>query len=189
MYYLARRERGTTRALQELCDLVATSGRLRRRLLDRLARSALSPAELRIVLPTCDPVALIASHDNSRALVEESGVQNSVITCWGAVLDTLSHGEWQPYAERWMHTATDAGHRGELLLDLAVSAADRCGDKRGTAFAALYASARSAERTAPGGAARAAAITEQLLHKISAAQGLALHDTPSPMESPRGTTP
>ncbi|MFB7509364.1 hypothetical protein [Streptomyces broussonetiae] len=189
LYHLARRERGTTLALQELCDLVATSGRLRRRLLDRLARSALSPAELRIFLPACDPMALIASHDNSRALVEENGVQNSVTMCWRAVLDGLPHMEWQPFAERWLHTATDAGHRGDLLLDLVVGAADQCDDKRGTTFASLYASARSAECTAPGGAARAAATTERLLQKISAAQGLALHDTPPPTESPRGTTP
>ncbi|WP_053666690.1 hypothetical protein [Streptomyces sp. MMG1121] len=189
LYHLARRERGTTRALQEVCELVATSSRLRRRLLDRLARSALSPAELRIFLPACDPVALIAPYDNSSALVEENGVQTCVTTCWRAVLDELPHAEWRPYAERWLHTATDAGHRGDLLLGLLVDAADQCEGKRGTTFATLYASARAAERTAPGEAVRAAATTERLLQRISAAQGLALHDTPPPTASPRGTTP
>ncbi|MGW0771655.1 hypothetical protein [Streptomyces sp. NPDC002676] len=189
LYHLARRERGTAHAVKELCDLAATSARLRRRLLDRLARSGLSPAELRIFLQACDPVPLIAPYDNSRSLVEESGVQNSVTTCWRTVLHGLPRATWQPYAERWLHTATDSEHRGELLLDLIVGAADQCGDRRGATFAELYASARSAESTAPDGAARAAATTERLLQKISAAQGLGLYDTQPPTASPRGTTP
>ncbi|MFE2069210.1 hypothetical protein ACFXDH_43720 [Streptomyces sp. NPDC059467] len=189
LYHLARRERGTTQAVEELCDLVATSGRLRRRLLDRLARSALSPAELRVFLQACDPVLLIAPYDNVRSLVEESGVQNSVTTCWRAVLHGLPRATWQPYAERWLHTATDSEHRGELLLDLIVGAADQCDDKRGATFAELYASARSAESTALDGAARAAVTTERLLQKISAAQGLGLYNTQPPSASPRGTTP
>ncbi|MFD8387027.1 hypothetical protein ACFV2X_52570 [Streptomyces sp. NPDC059679] len=188
LYYLARRERDTTRALHALCDLVASSRRLRRRLLDRLARSDLSPPDLGIFLRTCDPVPLTDSSDTSRALVEENGVQRSLTTCWHAVLAKLPRAIWQPRAERWLHRAADdTGHHGELLLDLLVSAAERCEERRGEVFAALYASAREAERTAPGGPARAVATTELLLHKISAAQGLG-PATP-PLASPRGTQP
>ncbi|MEU7489081.1 hypothetical protein [Streptomyces sp. NPDC042319] len=181
--HLARRTHESTRALEALSDLVATSGRLRRRLLDRLARSELTPADLRIFLHTCDPAPLTDPHDNSRALVEETGTQDSLTNCWRAVLAGLPRPAWQPYAERWLHTATDAGHRGDLLLDVLVGAAARCGDRRGAIFAALYASARAAEGTSPGGPSRATATTDLLLQKISEAQGLG---RPA---SARGTTP
>lgn len=172
LYYLARRERGTTRALEALQGLVAGSRRLRRRLLDRLARSDLSPAALDIFLRICDPEPLTDSSGTARALVEENEVRQSLITCWHAVLAERPRATWRPYAQRWLHRAADgAGHRGELLLDLLVSAAGRCEGRRGEAFAALYASAREAERTAPGDPARSAATTELLLHKISVAQG------------------
>ncbi|MGW9498167.1 hypothetical protein ACWG5P_27990 [Streptomyces prasinus] len=188
LYHLARREQGTTRALQALDDLVATSGRLRRRLLDRLARSPLSPTELRIFLSACDPVPLSAPHDNGHALIEENGPRESLTSGWRAVLKGLPRAVWHPYAERWLHTATDAGHRGDLLLDLLVGAADQCNDQRGTAFAALYASARAAERTAPHGtAAQAAATTDRLLQKISTAQGLGR--PAAPPTSTGGITP
>lgn len=180
LYYLARRERDTVRAVQALCDLVARSRRLRRRLLDRLARSNLSPPDLGIFLRVCDPVPLTDAFDITCALVEANGVQRSLTTCWHAVLARMPRTEWQPHAERWLHwAADDTGHRGELLLDVLVRAAERCDNRRGAVFAALYASAREAERTAPGGPARSAEITELLLQKISVAQGLG-HATPPP---------
>ncbi|WP_437105672.1 hypothetical protein [Streptomyces sp. enrichment culture] len=189
LYHLARRERDTTRALEALCDLVATSGRLRRRLLDRLARSPLSSAELRIFLSVCDPEPLNTPYDNGHALIEENGVRESLTSGWRAVLKGLPRAVWHPYAERWLHAATDAGHRGDLLLDLLVGAADRCENQRGTIFAALYASARAAERTALHGTARAAATTDQLLQKISTAQGLGRPAVPPPTTSTGGSTP
>ncbi|MDX3628777.1 hypothetical protein PV728_00320 [Streptomyces europaeiscabiei] len=180
LYYLAQRERDTVRAVQALCDLVARSRRLRRRLLDRLARSNLSPPDLGIFLRVCDPVPLTDAFDITCALVETNGVQRSLTTCWHAVLARMPRAEWQPHAERWLHwAADDTGHRGELLLDVLVRAAERCDNRRGAVFAALYASAREAERTAPGGPARSAEITELLLQKISVAQGLG-HATPPP---------
>ncbi|MFE7935585.1 hypothetical protein ACFU6S_44065, partial [Streptomyces sp. NPDC057456] len=188
LYYLARRERDTTIALQALCDLAADSRRLHRRLLDRLARSDLSPPDLAIFLRVCDPAPLTDSLDTSRALVDEAGVQHSLTTCWRAVLAMLPRATWQPHAERWLHRAgTDTGHRSGLLLDLLVSAADRCEDKRGEVFAALYASARAVERAPEGGSARSIETTELLLHKISVAQGLG-PATPPP-SSARGTRP
>ncbi|MFZ3592352.1 hypothetical protein [Streptomyces sp. BH104] len=189
LYHLARRERGSTRALHALRDLVTTSGRLRRRLLDRLSHSDLSRPEVRIFLGTCAPLPLTAPYDNSRALVEESGVQASLTSCWRAVLGALPSTAWQPYAETWLHAAADAGFRGDLLLDVLVGAADRCDDRRGGIFAALYASARAAEHTAPGGAARATATSDLLLQKISAAQGLRPPAASSPPTPPGGTTP
>lgn len=189
LYHLARREQGTTRALQALVDLVATSGRLRRRLLDRLARSPLSPAELRIFLPVCDPEPLSAPYDNGHALIEENGTRESLISGWRAVFKELHHVEWHPYAERWLHTAAGAVHRGDLLLNLLVTAADRCENQRGMAFAALYTSARAAERTAPHGTARAVATTDRLLQKISAAQGLGRLAAPPPTTSSGENTP
>ena len=187
LFYLARRERGTTRALQALCDLVESSHRLRRRLLDRLARSALSRTELDIFLRISDPAPLTGSYDHSRALVEEGGVQRSVTTCWRAVLSDFPRTTWQPYAESWLHAATVTGHRGDVLLDVLVGAADRCDDRRGATFAALYASARDAERTAPMGSASASVTSELLLRKICAAQGLGPPTTPPQAASARGT--
>lgn len=173
LYYLARRERGTARAMQALCDLAASSRRLRRRLLDRLARSDLSPPDLRIFLRASDPVPLTDLSGTTRALVEENGVQRSLITCWHAVLAGLPQASWQPHAQHWLRWAAhDTEARRELLLDLLVSAAEQCEEGRGEVFAALYASARDAERTAPQSLARSVEITEQLIHKINAAQGL-----------------
>ncbi|MER6528183.1 hypothetical protein [Streptomyces sp. NPDC001508] len=187
LYYLARRERDPAPALQSLDDMVAGSRRLRRRLLDRLARYSPSPPDLGIFLRVCDPVPLTDSSETSRALVEEREVQHSLTTCWHAVLAGLPRATWQPHAARWLRRAADGiGRRGELLLDLLVSAAERCGERRGEAFAALYASAREAERTAPGGLKRSVETTELLIHKISVAQGLG-PATPPP--SARGTQP
>ncbi|MBC2876712.1 MULTISPECIES: hypothetical protein [Streptomyces] len=181
LYYLARRERGTTSALRALGDLAAGSRRLDRRLLDRLARSDLSPPDLGIFLRTCDPARLTDSSDTPRALVEEIGVQRSLTTCWHAVLAGLPRTTWQPHAEHWLlQAAEDTGHRGELLLDLVVSAADRCGERRGEVFAALYASARAAERLSPGDPTRSVETTELLLDKIGVVQGVGGPATPSP---------
>ncbi|ANP51112.1 hypothetical protein [Streptomyces griseochromogenes] len=189
LYYLARRESDPAQpALQALDDLVAGSRRLRRRLLDRLARSELPLSELDIFLRASDPVPLTDAADTSRALVEENEVQGSLTTCWHAVLAELPRATWQPHAARWLHRAADGtGHRGELLLDLLVSAAERCGERRGEIFAALYASAREAERTAPGGPTRSVETTELLLHKISVAQGLG--PAAPPPASAKGTQP
>ena len=186
LYYLARRERGTTRALQALSDLATSSRRLRRRLLDRLARSHQSPPDLNIFLRACDPVPLTDSPDTPRALVEERGVQHSLTTCWHAVLAELPRATWGPRAESWLHCAAlNAGHRGEVLLDLLVNAAQRCEEGRGEVFAALYASARTAERY-PGNLARSQQTTELLLHKINVAQGL---EPASPSASNQRTQP
>ncbi|MFE6281132.1 hypothetical protein [Streptomyces sp. NPDC057877] len=179
LHHLARRERGTAHALQALCDLVAGSRRLRRRLLDRLARGDLAPADLGLFLRVCHPAPLTERSVTTRALVDEDGVRHSLTTCWRAVLsDAVSRPEGRraaPRAEiqRWLHWAAEgAGDRGEVLLDLLVDAADRCGEDRGAAFAALYASARQAERASPGRGARSAETTDLLLHKIGVAQGL-----------------
>ena len=189
LYYLARHEHSTVYALQALSDLVEKSHRLRRRLLHRLARSELSQADLRIFLRVGVAEALTDPYHNGRALAKEESVQLSVTTCWRAVLNGLPRPEWQPYAERWIHTAADAGHESDLLLELLVGAADRCEGRRGAAFAALYASARDAERTAPVGSSRAALTTDLLLQKICSAQRLNRPTTPSHAESTRGTEP
>jgi len=188
LYYLAWHEPEPGPALQALDDLVAGSRRLRRRLLDRLARYGPSAPDLSIFLRVCDPVPLTDSSETARALVEETEVQRSLTTCWHAVLAGLPRATWQPHAARWLHRAADdTAHRGELLLDLLVSAAEQGGERRGEAFAALYASAREAERTAPGGPKRSVETTELLMHKISVAQGLGPATRPS--TSARETQP
>ncbi|MFI1023140.1 hypothetical protein [Streptomyces olivaceus] len=188
LYHLARRERGTTRARQALCELVARSRRLHRVLLDRLARSDFSPANLGIFLQASDPELLTQRTGTSHTLVDEQGAQGSLTTCWHAVLTELPPPQWQAEVRRWLHwVAADPGPHGGLLLDLLVGAAQRCTEKRGEIFALLYACARDAERTGPGDSTRAAETTHLLLHKISAAQGTA-PATP-PTTSPGGTRP
>ncbi|MFD8723182.1 hypothetical protein ACFV2H_35735 [Streptomyces sp. NPDC059629] len=166
-------------ALQALCDLVADSRRLRRKLLDRLARGDLAPTDLAIFMRVSDPEPLTDRSVTTRALVDEDGVQRSLITCWRAVLTyAVSRPEGRRVAPRtemqsWLHWAAEgAGDRGEVLLDLLVAAADRCGEDRGAAFAALYASARQAECASPGAGAHSAETTDLLLHKIGVAQNL-----------------
>ncbi|MFJ1901129.1 MULTISPECIES: hypothetical protein [unclassified Streptomyces] len=187
LYYLARRERGTTQALGALCELVDTSHRLRRRVLNRLAGPRLSLAELGIFLSVSAPEPLTDPSDNGHALVEESAVQSALTTCWRAVLGELPQPDWQPQAERWLHTAAVSGRLGGILLDVLVKAAGGCDSRRGAAFAALYASAGDAERTAPVGSAHAAKTTELLFQKICAAQGLGGPSAPPQAESARGT--
>lgn len=187
LYHLARREHGTSAAREALCGLVATSHRLRRRLLDRLARSGRTPAELDIFLRVCDPHALTVPYDNARTLLEETGVRDSLATCWSAVLSELPRATWQPNVEHWLHTTTVTGDRGDMLLDLLVAAATQCDHRQGATFAALYAGARDAERTDPAGPARATATTARLLQKISSAQGLDPPTTPPQAGPARGT--
>ncbi|MGP2436929.1 hypothetical protein [Streptomyces sp. JW3] len=188
LYHLARREHGTTRARQALCDLVARSRRLHRVLLDRLARSDFSPAHLGIFLQAGDPELLTLRPGTSHALIDEQTAQRSLTTCWHAVLTELPPEEWQAAARHWLHWATaGTGPHGGILLDLLVSAAQRCTEKRGKIFALLYACARDAERTDPGDAARAAETTGLLLRKISAAQGIA--PAAPQTTAPRGTRP
>ncbi|MEU8687734.1 hypothetical protein [Streptomyces sp. NPDC048665] len=188
LYYLARRERDPALALRALDDLVTRSRRLRRMLLVRLARNAPSSSDLVIFLRACNPVPLTDSSDTSRALVEDNEVQRSLTLCWHAVLAELPQVTWQPHVARWLHRAADdIEHRGELLLDVLVHAAARCGNRRGGIFAALYASARAAERTAPGSPAGSAETTELLFHKINVAQGLG--PAAPPPSSAKGTQP
>lgn len=183
--HLARRERGATPALDALCDLVATSSRLRRRMLDRLTRHSSAPAaDAHLFLRICDPVPLTDPGGSPRALLDENYVQECVTTGWRAVLVQLPRAHWHSYAKHWLHTASEADDRRDLLLDLLVNAAD--GD--GTSLAALYAVARAAEPTSSG-SARGVALTDRLLQKISAAQGLRPTAASSRPAPPRGTTP
>ncbi|MGX1541175.1 hypothetical protein [Streptomyces adustus] len=184
--HLARRERGATPALDALCDLAATSARLRRRLLDRLTRHSSAPAadDARLFLRMCDPVALTDSEGVPRPLIEEKGVQACVVTGWADVLTEMEQSQWQPYAERWLHTACNVDDHRDRLLSLLVDAAGRDGG----ILAALYSTARAAEPSAPGGRVRGTAITEQLLQKISTAQGLSPSAASTPPAPPRGTT-
>ncbi|MFB7999842.1 hypothetical protein ACFC4G_44565 [Streptomyces sp. NPDC056002] len=185
LHHLARRERGATPALDALCDLAATSARLRRRLLNRLTRYSSAPHadDARLFLPICDPEALTDPGGAPRALIDEKAVRASVVTGWAEVFTKLQQSHWQPYAERWLHTACEAGNHRDRLLALLVDAAGRDGG----ILAALYSTARAAEPAAPGGRARGTAITERLLQKISTAQGLYPSAASTPPVPPRGT--
>ncbi|MGM9444608.1 hypothetical protein ACTAF0_30805 [Streptomyces murinus] len=179
LFHLARREHDTMHARDALRELVAKSGRLHRRLLDRLTRYDPTPADLAVFLHVSDPELL-----TDPTLLAEDGVRRSLTACWHAALTELPRATWQPYAERWFHRAEPDG---EVLLDLLVGAAGQSEERRGELFAVLYTAARAAERTAPGGPMRAAETTELLLHKIGAAQGLG--PAGPPPSSTRGTRP
>ncbi|MBM4792339.1 ATP-binding protein [Streptomyces sioyaensis] len=186
LHHLARRERGATPALDALSDVVTTSSRLRRRMLARLTRhSSVPAADARLFLRICDPVPLTDPGGAPRALADEDYVQGCVTFGWREVFAQLPRSYWQPYAQRWLHTASDTGDHHDLLLDLLVDAA--AGD--GKRLATLYAVARSAEPTTSGGPARGVATTDRLLQKISAAQGLGPSAARSRPTPPRGTAP
>ncbi|MFF0044126.1 hypothetical protein ACFYRG_49685 [Streptomyces mirabilis] len=185
LHHLARRERGATPALDALCRLAATSARLRRRMLDRLTRHSAAPTvDARLFLRICDPVALTDPAGAPRPLINEKGVQDCAVAGWAEALARLPQPHWQPYAERWLHTACTADNHRDRLLAVLVDAAGR----NGSTLAALYSAARAAEPAAPGRRASGAATTERLLQKISTAQGLRPPAAPSPPASPRGTT-
>ncbi|SEG85457.1 hypothetical protein SAMN05216223_11669 [Actinacidiphila yanglinensis] len=187
LHHLARRERSSARALQALDELVASSRPLRRLLLHRLARSEPTLPDLAIFLQISDPEPL-TQPGATTPLVHETGVRLSLTACWHAVLGTLPRTQWHPHAERWLHhVAREEQNSGEVLLDVLVGAAQRCQGRSGSVFAALYASARDAERSADGQPQRSAATTELLLSKIRAAQGLG--PTISATASARGSRP
>ncbi|MFD9587615.1 hypothetical protein ACFWBM_23350 [Streptomyces sp. NPDC059980] len=183
LHHLARRERDATPALDALCDLVTTSARLRRRLLHRLTRYP-NADDTPLFLRICDPVSLTDPGNAPQPLIEEKTVQASVVAGWAQVFTTMQQPRWQPYAQRWLHTACAAAVHCDRLLALLVDAAGR----NGGILAALYSTARAAEPTAPGGRARGTAITERLLQKISTAQGLYPSASSTPPAQPRGTT-
>jgi hypothetical protein len=170
LYYLARQESSPRRpALQALDDFVAGNRRLRRRLLARLARSGIEKGDARVFLQVCDPVPLTDDTSASRALLEESEVRGFLAVGWQAVLAELPGAVWRPLATHWLHRAGEPSVTcGELLLDVLVDAAGRCGRRRGQVFAALYATARTAEPTAPAGSG--AATSALLIQKIGEAQ-------------------
>ncbi|WP_406165110.1 hypothetical protein OIE52_50425 [Streptomyces canus] len=185
LHHLARRERGATPALDALCRLAVTSARLRRRMLDRLTCHSAAPAvDARLFLRIGDPVALTDPAGAPRPLIDEKGVQDCVVAGWAEALARLPQPHWQPYAERWLHTAWTADNHRDRLLALLVDAAGR----NGRTLAALYSAARAAEPTAPGGRASGAATTERLLQKISTAQGLRPPAAPTPSAPPRRAT-
>ncbi|MFI5993033.1 hypothetical protein ACIBAC_14445 [Streptomyces sp. NPDC051362] len=183
LHHLARRELDATPALDALCDLVTTSGRLRRRLLHRLTRYP-NASDIPIFLRICDPVSLTDPGNAPQPLIEEKAVQASVVVGWAQVLTTMQQPRWQPYVQRWLHTACAADNYRDRLLTLLVDAAGRDGG----ILAALYSAARAAEPTAPGGRARGTAITERLFQKISTAQGLYPSSASTPPAPSRGTT-
>jgi hypothetical protein len=183
LHHLARRERGATPALDALCSLAVTSARLRRRMLDRVTRHSTAPTvDARLFLRICDPVALTHPTGAQRPLIDERGVQDCAVAGWAESLARLPRPQWQPYAQRWLHTACTADNHRDLLLALLVDAADR----NGRTLAVLYSVARAAEPTAPGGRASGAAITERLLQRISTAQGLRPPAAPTEPAPPRG---
>ncbi|WP_240979632.1 hypothetical protein [Streptomyces sp. HNM0574] len=186
LHHLARREQGSTAAQEALCGLVETSGRLRRRMLDRLTQPASPEADTHLFLRICDPRALTDPDCATRALLDEKGVRDCVTAGWARALGgVLERPQWQPYAERWLHSASAGGRHGGLLLDLLVDAAGR----DGTRLAELYAAARAAEPTSPHGRRRGGETTAVLLRKISAAQGLRPPAAPPRPEPSVGSTP
>ncbi|QMV20974.1 hypothetical protein GQS52_03340 [Streptomyces sp. SCUT-3] len=194
LHHLARRERQGPRARDALLGLVEEDHRLRRFLLHRLALALPGGAwatDLDLFLQAADPRVLTDPGARVRALLEEAPVRDWLATGWGAVLRRCPRRTWEPHAQRWLHTACTAGDHDGLLLDVLVAAAAPQGDL----FAALYATARSGQRSAPGGPERGAAVTDRLLAKISAAQGLRPAPPPPPraphhsQQSFRGTYP
>jgi hypothetical protein len=154
-------------------------------MLDRVSCHSTDPTvDARLFLRICDPVSLTDPAGAPHPLIDEKGVQDCVIAGWTEALTSLPQPHWQPYAERWLHTASAADNHRDRLLALLVDAADR----NGSILAELYSAARAAEATAPGGPECGTATTERLLRKISTAQGLHSPAAPTPPAPPRGTT-
>ncbi|MET7938364.1 hypothetical protein [Streptomyces sp. NPDC005322] len=182
LHHLARRERRTTRARDALCRLVQEDHRLRRRMLHRLVSSPTSwPADIDLFLQTSDPAALTRLGGRARPLLDENVVREQLTAGWGMVFGRLPLSAWAKNVRHWLHTACSDEHHAGPLLDVLVSGAAG----RGEVFGALYATARRAELTAPGGRKHGSVLTDLLLRKISAAQGI---QQPSPQPNSRETT-
>ncbi|WP_344325833.1 hypothetical protein [Streptomyces macrosporus] len=186
LHHLARHERRTDRACAALLLLTGADHRLLRLMLFRLARDlgrGSHPADPGLFLRIADPLPLTSPGTRPRALFAEAAVREWLATAWTAVFEQCPRQTWEPYVRRWLHTACADERHGDPLLDVLVAGARERGDLLG----ALYATARSGQRSAPGGRERGALLTDRLLSKISIAQGL----SPSPSQSPqppRGAT-
>jgi len=187
LHHLARREPRTDRACEALLLLTKADHRLLRLMLFRLARDLgrnTHPVDPHLFLRIADPLPLTTSGRRPRALLAEAAVREWLATAWTAVFERRPRQAWEPYTRRWLHAACADEEHSDPLLDVLVAGARERGDLLG----ALYAIARSGQRSAPGGRERGAALTDRLLLKISAAQGLRPSPPQSP-QSPRGTTP
>ncbi|WP_433343705.1 hypothetical protein [Streptomyces sp. CA-253872] len=156
LHHLSRNEGGTRHGVAALRELVATDPRVLPQLVRRVLRDE-HPADPRVFLDACPAEAVT------------EGAAEEVLACWSLVFGALPPPAWQPYAARWLHHAAASPLR-EVLLAVLVGAAAPLPRGRGALFAALYACARDAERAAPGDPARAAAVSEALLARLTAAQ-------------------
>ncbi|NEW72629.1 hypothetical protein [Streptomyces rhizosphaericus] len=169
LHHLTRRERRITRARDALGRLMQEDHRLRRRMLHRLVSRPTSwPADIDLFLETSDPAALTDVGGRARSLLDETVVRDQLIAGWGMVFGRLPLSAWDKHVRNWLHTACSDEHHTDPLLDVLVSGAAG----RGEVFGALYATARRAEPTAPGGRKHGSALTDLLLRKISTAQGI-----------------
>ncbi|OPF78601.1 hypothetical protein VT50_0218680 [Streptomyces antioxidans] len=169
LHHVARRERRTTRARDALCRLMQEDHRLRRRMLHRLVNRPTSwSADIDLFLQTSDPAALTHLGGRAHSLLGETVVRDQLIAGWGTVFGQLPLSTWEKHVRHWLHTACSDEHHTDPLLDILVSGAAG----RGEVFGALYATARRAELTAPGGRKHGSALTDLLLRKISTAQGI-----------------
>ncbi|MBI0375218.1 hypothetical protein JBE27_02730 [Streptomyces albiflaviniger] len=169
LHHLTRRERRITRARDALGRLMQEDHRLRRRMLHRLVSRPTSwPADIDLFLETSDPAALTDVGGRARSLLDETVVRDQLIAGWGMVFGRLPLSAWDKHVRHWLHTACSDEHHTDPLLDVLVSGAAG----RGEVFGALYATARRAEPTAPGGRKHGSALTDLLLRKISTAQGI-----------------
>lgn len=186
LHHLARHERRTDRACAALFLLTETDHRLLRLMLSRFARDlgrSTHSADPVLFLRIADPLLLTAPGRHTRALFTEAAVREWLATAWAAVFERCPRHTWEPYVQRWLRTACADERHGDSLLDVLVMGARERSDLLG----ALYATARSGQRSVPGGPERGALLTDHLLSKIFAAQGLRPPSPQSPQPS-RGTT-
>jgi hypothetical protein len=172
LHHLARRERGTTRARDELTRLIRADRRLIRLMLDRLNFQFTGDnrygADADMFLELADPELLSDEGGRARSLLAKQVVRDQVTTGWAVVFAQRPADRWSPHVRRWLLAAGERGPRHDVLLDVLVKA----GHQRTDVLALLYLMAGELERSLPSQQEHGARLRDRVVHKINAAQGI-----------------
>ncbi|MFF4525744.1 nSTAND3 domain-containing NTPase [Streptomyces bluensis] len=126
-HHVVRRQSQDREAEAKLAQLVLTSQRLHRRMLDRLALGLWLErpwkADIRLFAVLAAPGRLTSRRTGLRSLLDEPGVRRQLSDCWAALFARVASKDWQEPCSLWLLAAEDAvPQQRDQLLDILVRA-------------------------------------------------------------------
>jgi TIR domain len=165
LHHLARHHPGRADIWDSLVDVVYSDGRLLRLLLTRLADRPFErtlAVDARIFLHVADPARLNVRRPTGQSLIAQADVSRQLAAGWALAYTRLPGEVWEPRVLDWLGCAVEDNANQRGLVDLLVNGARQAP----AVLPQLYSLARRA--------AFRNAITDLVLEKISAAQGVEL---------------